>query len=162
MRDRPTSRGRQGRSTAIAWIAVTIGFITIGATSAHSQEARRHYSLRMEAMFVRMDSNGDGRLVPAEVKGQPYLERRLQRPDSRGYLLLEDLHTRSPHHNGPRLQHHFQRADRNHDGHLSRQEAQALPWVARHFTSLDLNADGRITLTELWSLQKALAPRMRP
>jgi len=130
--------------------------------SACSQEEIRLYGQRMEAMFVRMDTNGDGRLVPAEVRGQPYLERRLRRPDSRGFLLIDDLHQRSPHHSGRRLQHHVQRADRNGDGQLNIDEAQALPWVARHFRSLDLNQDGLVSLAELWSLQKALSPRLRP
>tara|TARA_B100001758_G_scaffold247070_1_gene263764 strand:+ start:868 stop:1344 length:477 start_codon:yes stop_codon:yes gene_type:complete len=129
---------------------------------ATGQDEIHQYGQRMEAMFVRMDVNGDGRLVPAEVRGKPFLERRLRRPNSRGFLLIEDLHTRSPHHSGPRLQQHFTRADRNADGYLNRQESRALPWVHRHFTGLDLNGDGQITLAELWSLQKALAPRMRP
>ena len=130
--------------------------------AASAQEEIRRYGLRMEAMFVRMDANRDGRLVPAEVRGQPYLEQRLRRPDSRGFLLMEDLHTRSPHYNGPRLQRRFLQADRNRDGRLSRNEAAALPWVFRHFESLDLNGDALISLAELWELQKALAPRLRP
>ena len=129
--------------------------------AATAQEEIRRYGLRMEAMFVRMDANQDGRLVPAEVRGQPYLEQRLRRPDSRGFLLMEDLHTRSQHHNGPRLQRRFHQADRNRDGRLNRNEAEALPWVNRHFESLDLNGDALISLRELWELQKALAPRLR-
>ena len=39
--------------------------------AATAQEEIRRYGLRMEAMFVRMDANQDGRLVPAEVRGQP-------------------------------------------------------------------------------------------
>lgn len=129
---------------------------------ANAQEEIRNYGRRMEAMFVRMDSNGDGRLVPAEVQGQPYLERRLRRPDSRGFLLMEDLYTRTRHHSGPRLQNHFHQADHNGDGLLNRREAKALPWISRHFNGLDLNGDGLISLEELWSLQKALSPRLRP
>ena len=130
--------------------------------SAVAQEDIRRYSERMEAMFVRMDVNGDGRLMPAEVEGKLFLERRLQRPDSRGFLLLEDFRRRSPHRNGLRLQTHFQLADHNGDGRLDRQEARALPWINRHFPALDRNGDGLISLAELWLLQKALAPRRRP
>ena len=49
----------------------------------------RHYGTRMEALFVRMDANRDGRLESREVTGQPYLERRLQRHPTRKYLLIE-------------------------------------------------------------------------
>ncbi|MGC6483792.1 MAG: EF-hand domain-containing protein [Synechococcus sp.] len=129
---------------------------------ALAQDDIRRYGLRMEAMFVRMDTNRDGRLVPAEVRGQPYLEQRLRRLNSRGFLLLQDLHTRSQHDSGPRLQRHFVQADRNRDGRLNQDEAQTLPWVSRHFASLDRNSDGFINLRELWALQKALAPRKRP
>ena len=148
-----------GRSLAVATVILPM---VAGQHAAQAQEDIRHYGRRMEAMFVRMDSNGDGRLVPSEVQGQPFLERKLRRPGSRGFLLIEDLHSRSRHYSGPRLQQHFQLADRNGDGLLNRKEAEQLPWVARHFNGLDLNGDGLISLRELWALQKALSPRMRP
>ena len=117
---------------------------------------------RMEAMFVRLDVNGDGRLESDEVQGQPYLERRLQRRDSRGFLLLDDLKARSTHPSGARLQQRFHQADRNGDGRIDRYECQALPWLSRNFTSFDLDGDGGLTLTELWTVQRSLAPRMTP
>ena len=117
------------------------------------------YGQRMEAMFVRLDVNGDGRLESGEVQGQPYLERRLQRRDSRGFLLLEDLKPRSTHPSGARLQQRFRQADRNGDGRIDRYECQALPWLSRNFTSFDLNGDGALTLAELWTVQRSLAPR---
>ena len=117
------------------------------------------YGQRMEALFIRMDVNGDGRLETGEVKGDPYLERRLQRRDSRGFLLLEDLRPSTPHPSGRRLQQRFRQADRNGDGQLDRSECRALPWLNRNFTSFDLDADGGLTLEELWIVQRSLAPR---
>ena len=67
------------------------------------------YGQRMEAMFIRLDVNGDGRLESGEVQGQPYLERRLKRRDSRGFLLLEDLKPRSTHPSGARFNSVFTR-----------------------------------------------------
>jgi Ca2+-binding EF-hand superfamily protein len=113
----------------------------------------------MEALFVRMDLNRDGRLDRSEVQGQPYLEQRVLRQDSRGFLLLEDLRVPSNQPSGFRLQKRFQQADRNGDGRLDRGEVRQLPWLARNFESVDLNQDGALTLAELWTLQKALAPR---
>lgn len=119
------------------------------------------YGQRMEALFVRMDANRDGRLDRQEVKDQRFLLRRLQRQDSRGYLLLEDLHFSGPSPSGRRLQKRFKLADLNRDGKLTPVEAKSLPWISRNFKTLDFNDDGGITLNELWSLQRALAPRHR-
>ncbi len=117
------------------------------------------YGQRMEALFIRRDVNGDGRLETGEVKGDPYLERRLQRRDSRGFLLLEDLRPSTPHPSGRRLQQRFRQADRNGDGQLDRGECRSLPWLNRNFTSFDLDANGGLTLEELWIVQRSLAPR---
>ena len=117
------------------------------------------YGQRMEALFIRMDVNGDGRLESDEVRGRPYFERRLQRPDSRGYLLLKDLRPVTPHPSGRRLQKRFRQADRNGDGRIDRRECQSLPWLSRNFVSFDLDSDGGLTLEELWTVQRSLAPR---
>ena len=117
------------------------------------------YGQRMEALFIRMDVNGDGRLESGEVRGRPYFERRLQRPDSRGYLLLKDLRPLTPHPSGKRLQKRFHQADRNGDGRIDHHECQSLPWLSRNFVSFDLDADGGLTLEELWTVQRSLAPR---
>ena len=117
------------------------------------------YGRRMEALFLQMDVNGDGRLESGEVKGQLYFERRLQRPDSRGYLLLEDVSHLSPHPSGQRLQKRFNQADRNSDSRINRHECQSLPWLSRNFVSFDLDDDGGLTLAELWTVQRSLAPR---
>ena len=121
----------------------------------------RHYGTRMEALFVRMDSNRDGRLERREVSGQPYLERRLQRHTTRNYLLIEDIRSSASHPSGLRLQRRFQQADRNFDGKLDRKEVASLPWLQRNFESLDRNGDGGLTLNELWMMQRSLAPRSR-
>ena len=121
----------------------------------------RHYGTRMEALFVRMDSNRDGRLERREISGQPYLERRLQRHPTRKYLLIEDIRPSAKHPSGLRLQRRFQQADRNFDGKLDRKEVASLPWLQRNFESLDRNGDGGLTLNELWMMQRSLAPRSR-
>ena len=51
----------------------------------------------------------------------------------------------------------FKEADTNHDGMLSRDEAQAMPFVAKHFDAFDTNHDGYITREEM----RAVRERMR-
>jgi len=43
----------------------------------------------------------------------------------------------------------FADADTDHDGRLSRTEAQAAPYVARHFDAIDTDHDGYVTRAEL-------------
>ena len=49
---------------------------------------------------------------------------------------------------GPRSG-HFKAADTNGDGMISREEAAALPGLARHFDQIDANGDGQISADEL-------------
>lgn len=52
----------------------------------------------------------------------------------------------------------FEQADSNHDGKLSREEAAAMPFVARHFDQIDSNHDGYVTHDELrqaWRARRA-------
>ena len=146
------------------WVTSTL--VALGASLLLPDQAVqanpvRHYGIRMEALFVRMDSNRDGRLERREVNGQPYLERRLQRHPTRNYLLIEDIRPAASHPSGLRLQRRFQQADRNFDGQLDRKEVASLPWLQRNFESLDRNGDGGLTLNELWMMQRSLAPRTK-
>ena len=146
------------------WVPFTL--VVLGASLLLPNQAVqanpvRHYGTRMEALFVRMDSNRDGRLERREVSGQPYLERRLKRQPNRNYLLIEDIRPSASHPSGLRLQRRFQQADRNFDGQLDRKEVASLPWLQRNFESLDRNGDGGLTLNELWMMQRSLAPRSR-
>ena len=144
------------------WVAFVLlgvqGLVPLSPALANPRHVQI-YGRRMEALFIRMDVNGDGRLESGEVRGRPYFERRLQRPDSRGYLLLEDLRPMTPHPSGQRLQKRFHQADRNGDGRIDRGECRSLPWLSRNFKSFDLDSDGALTLEELWTVQRSLAPR---
>ena len=135
--------------------------LTSAVTASPGRESMRDYSQRMEALFLRLDVDGDGRLNRQEVKGQKALKRRLRRQGNRPYLLLKDLRGEPGQLRGQRLVRRFKLADANRDRRLSRAEASAMPWVARHFASLDQNRDAHLSLQELLALQNALAPRQR-
>ncbi len=145
------------KSVILPWAVMGISLLW----PSHELQANpvQHYGNRMEALFIRMDSNGDGRLEGKEVRGQPYLERRLQRNQPRRYLLIEDIKPSARHQSGLRLQRRFQEADLNLDGRLDRKEVSSLPWLQRNFSSLDRNSDGSLTMNELWMMQRSLAPR---
>lgn len=54
-------------------------------------------------------------------------------------------------HRGERLK----AADTNGDGMISRQEAAALPMIARNFDAIDANRDNQVTVEELRAFHKA-------
>ena len=61
---------------------ITAGLISAGAllnqTAAEAlPDGIKYYGQRMEAMFLRLDINGDGRLDASEVGEKTYLIRRL-------------------------------------------------------------------------------------
>ena len=146
---------------------ITAGLISAGTllnqTGAEAvPDGIEYYGQRMEAMFIRLDLNGDGRLDASEVGEKTYLIRRLNRKNSRGYLVLEDLRPPGTHPNGKRLQRRFKQADIDGNGKLNRDEAQSIRWLANNFNKLDLNNDRDITMEELWMLQRSLAPHPHP
>lgn len=123
--------------------------------------AMRAYNQRMEALFNRLDGNRDGKLQSNELRGHPALIRRLQRQSGSQHLLFEDVRGEAGQLRGKRLVRRFRLADLDGDQRLSKQEASAMPWVARHFEALDQNRDRWLTLRELLDLQKALSPAQR-
>ena len=73
-----------------------------------------------DQMFSRLDKNGDGFLTPDEIGNMPGMEERAEK--------------------------HFEHADTNHDGAVSRDEA--LAEADRHFARIDTNGDGVISADE--------------
>ena len=129
--------------------------------AAPGDKNMRHYSTRMETLFIRLDVNRDGRLDASEVQGRRALSRVLKRQNNRSYLLLEDLRLQDSSPSGPRLKRHFRQAARDQNHRLNRQEAKRIPWISRNFNALDGDRDGSVTLVELWNHQRSLAPPQR-
>jgi Ca2+-binding EF-hand superfamily protein len=145
-------------------VATTLALLVLGAAPAAGRpttpEQLRSYRNRLQGLFLRYDRNGDGRLEAAEVRGHPYLERRLRRLEPRrSYLIRSDLTPTSRSMLGERLRLRFRQADRNGDGRLTRSEAGRLPWVLERFEIADIDGDQSVTLQELWTLRRALSPR---
>ena len=137
------------------------GMVGSAPAMAGPGQTMRLYNTRMEALFVRLDVNGDGRLDIGELKGQRALKRRLKRKKGRQYLLIDDLKPSAGQPSGRRLKRRFHKADLNRDQRLNRVEAASIPWLSRRFDGFDRNGDENITLQELWEVQRSLAPPQR-
>lgn len=58
---------------------------------------------------------------------------------------------------GARMEAHFKTADKDNDGSLTREEAAAMPRVAKNFDAIDRDKSGTVTLTEMQATMKKMA-----
>jgi Ca2+-binding EF-hand superfamily protein len=59
--------------------------------------------------------------------------------------------------NGNKMEQAFKKADKDHDGKLTREEAKALPRVAKNFDQIDADKDGTVSLDEIYASAKRIA-----
>jgi len=56
-----------------------------------------------------------------------------------------------------RMERAFKKADKDNDGTLTREEAKALPRVAKSFDQIDTDKDGKVSLDEIYASAKKVA-----
>lgn len=56
---------------------------------------------------------------------------------------------------GSRMEARFKAADKDNDGSLTREEAKAMPRVAKNFDAIDTDKSGTVTLKEIRAYMKA-------
>lgn len=61
---------------------------------------------------------------------------------------------------GSRMEAHFKNSDKDNDGTLTREEAKAMPRVARNFDAIDTDKSGSVTLGEIQAATKKMAKEM--
>lgn len=61
---------------------------------------------------------------------------------------------------GSRMEAHFKAADKDNDGNLTRDEAKAMPRVAKNFDAIDADKSGTVTLAEIQASMKKMAKEM--
>lgn len=54
-----------------------------------------------------------------------------------------------------RMEEHFKKADKDNDGTLTRDEAKAMPHVAKHFKEIDTDKDGTVSMDEIRAFMKS-------
>jgi Ca2+-binding EF-hand superfamily protein len=63
---------------------------------------------------------------------------------------------------GTRLEAAFKKADKDNDGTLTKDEAQAMPRVAKHFDAIDADKDGTVSAQEIHDFMKAQHGKRQP
>jgi Ca2+-binding EF-hand superfamily protein len=104
-------------------------------------EAQAAASTRIDETFARLDANHDGQITQDEVQAAR---------DARRAEMEAQFEAR------------FKTADKNGDGLLSKEEAQAgMPMLSRGFDRIDSNQDGQLTLDEIKAGRENMGHRMR-
>ena len=115
--------------------------------------------------FKAIDTNGDGQVSRDEAKGHAWLEKNFDQIDTNhdGQLSKDELAAWHKAHKGEmrekmaqRFDAKFKAADKDNDGSLTKDEAQAgMPRLAKNFDQIDANHDGEITQDEIRAYMKA-------
>lgn len=71
--------------------------------------------------------------------------------------LFIPLHAVYAQEHGSRMEAHFKAADKDNNGSLTREEATAMPRVAKNFDAIDADKNGTVTLTEIQAATKRMA-----
>lgn len=144
----------------------SLGFVLaagLGVSAAVPAFAMHHD--KMEAAFKTADKDGDGTLDREEAKAMPRVAKNFDRldADKSGTLSLDEISAaaekgrkmhdkmKDGHEKGKA---HFAAADKDSDGSLDREEAKAMPHVAKHFDRIDADKSGTVTEDELHTFMK--------
>ena len=143
--------GRQVLTALVGAAALLTPYL---AASAEERGAR------MEAHFKAADKDNDGSLTREEAKAMPRVAKNFDAidADKSGMVTLAEIQAamkkmaKEAHKRGVER---FKAADKNGDGVLDREEAKAMPKVAKNFDAIDADKSGTLTEKEIHDYMKA-------
>jgi Ca2+-binding EF-hand superfamily protein len=162
------------------------GYLSRGEIRAWHQATHQGMGMKDEAMrkkdmkqmkqkaadrFKEADKNGDGMLSREEAQAMPRIGKDFDAMDANkdGQVTRDEIKA----HGKEQVQQrrdkmakmqeeaaaNFKQADKNGDGTLSKEEAQAMPRVAQNFDTIDANKDGQATHDEISAFMRSKSKR---
>ncbi len=115
-------------------------------------------------MFKEMDKNGDGAISKKEFDAFHSAHFKELDTNKDGKITQDELdavHDKMMERGKERFQDRFDATDINHDGALSKDEAEiGMPMLFAHFDEIDTNKDGKISKEEVAAYMKTMHERM--
>jgi len=127
---------------------------------APSVARAEHHDGNLEAAFKKADKDKDGTLDKEEAKSMPRVAKNFDAidTDKDGTVSLDEIHAamksmkKGMHEKGKAA---FEKADKDADGTLDKEEAKAMPKVAKNFDAIDTDKDGTVSLDEIHAYMKS-------
>ena len=146
--------GRLIVSALTATLLTGFALISQANEGAASPDRKARHEVMKAHMLERLkaaDTNGDGMISREEANaGLPQLARHFDRidADKNGLITMQELDAAMK---GLHQRHHdpMKHLDKDGDGLISREEAQAAPRLAKHFDEIDTSKDGFLSKDEL-------------
>ena len=115
---------------------------------------------KLEAAFKKADTDNDGTLTRDEAKAMPRVARNFDAVDTDkdGTVSLNEIRASMKKAGKPmhdRGVERFKSADKDNDGTLTKDEAKAMPRVAKNFDAIDTDKDGTVSEKEIHDYMKA-------
>ena len=114
---------------------------------------------KLEAAFKKADKDNDGTLTRDEAKSMPRVAKHFDAidTDKDGTVSLLEIRAsmKKAKEMHDRAVERFKSADKDNDGTLTKDEAKAMPRVAKHFDAIDTDKDGTVSEQEIHDYMKA-------
>jgi Ca2+-binding EF-hand superfamily protein len=148
-------------SALVAIIFAGFAFASRASEGAAPPDQKARHDEMKARMLERLkaaDTNGDGMISREEANaGLPQLAKHFDRidTDKNGLITMREFEAAMK---GLHRRHHDAMAhlDKDGDGVISREEAQAAPRLAKHFDEIDTNKDGFLSKDELAAAKSKL------
>lgn len=115
---------------------------------------------KLEAAFKKADKDNDGSLDKEEAKAMPRVAKNFDviDADKDGTVTLDEIRAammKSGKGMHDKAVAKFKAADKDNDGTLDKEEAKAMPGVARNFDAIDADKDGTVSEQEIHEFMKS-------